>query len=70
MSERDRRIFIARRLTDDPATLEQLGQQYGISRERVRQLEARAFEKVKKAINLAVVAANARSALRNPFSGS
>ncbi len=47
---RERHIFTERRLTDDPATLEQLGQIYGISRERVRQLEVRAFEKVQKAV--------------------
>ncbi len=47
---RERHIFTERRLNDDPATLEQLGQIYGISRERVRQLEVRAFEKVQKAV--------------------
>lgn len=46
LNERERHIFVERRLKDDPVTLEELGQQYGISRERVRQLEARAFEKV------------------------
>lgn len=46
LNERERHIFVERRLKDDPITLEELGQQYGISRERVRQLEARAFEKV------------------------
>jgi len=50
LSDRERHIFIERRLKDDPITLEELGQQYGISRERVRQLEARAFEKVKAAV--------------------
>ncbi len=47
---RERHILTERRLNDDPVTLEQLGQIYGISRERVRQLEVRAFEKVQKAI--------------------
>ncbi len=47
---RERHIFTERRLNDDPVTLEHLGQIYGISRERVRQLEVRAFEKVQKAI--------------------
>ena len=47
---REQHIFIERRLKDDPVTLEELGQHYGISRERVRQLEARAFEKVQKAM--------------------
>ncbi len=50
LPERERHIFIERRLKDDPMTLEQLGEVYGISRERVRQLEVRAFEKVQKAV--------------------
>ncbi|MDA0238511.1 MAG: RNA polymerase sigma factor RpoH [Proteobacteria bacterium] len=51
LPERERDIFIQRRLTDDPLTLEQLGKSYGISRERVRQLEVRAFSKVQKAVH-------------------
>jgi RNA polymerase sigma-32 factor len=47
LTERERRIFEARRLADDPITLEELADQFGISRERVRQIEARAFEKVR-----------------------
>ncbi|MEK9753487.1 MAG: RNA polymerase sigma factor RpoH [Rhodospirillaceae bacterium] len=47
LPERERQIFVERRLKDEPKTLEELGESYGISRERVRQLEARAFEKVK-----------------------
>ena len=50
LSERERHIFVERRLNEDPQTLEVLGQHYGISRERVRQLEVRAFEKVKSAV--------------------
>lgn len=50
LDDREQHIFIERRLKDDPVTLEQLGQHYGISRERVRQLEARAFDKVQKAM--------------------
>jgi len=50
LSERERYIFTERRLKDDPVTLEEIGKGYGISRERVRQLENRAFEKVEKAI--------------------
>jgi len=50
LPERERHIFVERRLKDDPVTLEQLGEKYGISRERVRQLEVRAFEKVQKAV--------------------
>ena len=53
LSDRERHIFVERRLKDDPVTLEELGNEYGISRERVRQLEVRAFEKVKKAIGAA-----------------
>ena len=50
LSERERHIFVERKLSEDPQTLEELGQHYGISRERIRQLEARAFEKVKAAV--------------------
>jgi len=50
LDERERHILIERRLRDDPITLEGLSQQYSISRERVRQLEARAFAKVAKAM--------------------
>jgi RNA polymerase sigma-32 factor len=50
LSERDRDIFERRHLSDEPPTLEELGDEYGISRERVRQLEARAFGKVKEFI--------------------
>jgi RNA polymerase sigma-32 factor len=50
LSERERHIFTERRLKDDPLTLEKLGEGYGISRERVRQLENRAFVKVEKCI--------------------
>jgi RNA polymerase sigma-32 factor len=50
LNERERRIFEARRLADDPITLEELAQEYGVSRERVRQIEVRAFEKVQDAV--------------------
>jgi RNA polymerase sigma-32 factor len=46
LNDRERDIITERRLNEDPMTLEQLGKRYGISRERVRQLEARAFEKI------------------------
>ena len=48
LSERERDIIEARRLKDEPATLEELSQKYGVSRERVRQIEVRAFEKLQK----------------------
>ncbi len=50
LPERDREILVARRLTDPALTLEVLSQKYGISRERVRQIEERAYEKLKTAI--------------------
>jgi len=50
LNERERRIFEARRLADDPITLEELAAEFGVSRERVRQIEVRAFEKVQKAV--------------------
>jgi RNA polymerase sigma-32 factor len=51
LNERERRIFEARRLADDPITLEDLAAEFGVSRERVRQIEVRAFEKVQKSVN-------------------
>jgi RNA polymerase sigma-32 factor len=54
---RERRIFEARHLVDEPLTLEELAAQFNVSRERIRQIEVRAFEKVRKAArNLAVKA--------------
>ncbi len=50
LNDRERRIFEARRLADDPITLEDLAEEFGVSRERVRQIEVRAFEKVQKAV--------------------
>jgi RNA polymerase sigma-32 factor len=50
LNERERDIFTQRRLIDEPATLEDLSQRYDISRERVRQIEVRAFEKVQSSI--------------------
>lgn len=50
LNERERHILTERRLTDDPKTLEDLSQEYGVSRERVRQIEVRAFEKLQKAM--------------------
>jgi RNA polymerase sigma-32 factor len=50
LNDRERRIFEARRLADEPITLEELAEEFGVSRERVRQIEVRAFEKVQKAV--------------------
>lgn len=50
LNDRERRIFEARRLSEDPVTLEELAAEFGVSRERVRQIEVRAFEKVQKAV--------------------
>src|SRR5262244_41140 len=50
LNDRERRIFEARRLAEDPITLEDLAEEFGVSRERVRQIEVRAFEKVQKAV--------------------
>jgi len=58
LPERERHIFTERQLRDDPVTLEELGQVYGISRERVRQLEARAFDKVQAAVKKAAAGAH------------
>jgi RNA polymerase sigma-32 factor len=55
LNAREREIIVARRLHDEPMTLENLSQKYGISRERVRQIEARAFEKLQKNIKLEAV---------------
>ena len=54
LNERERHILIERRLKDNATTLEELSQQYGISRERVRQIEVRAFEKLQKAMRTQV----------------
>ena len=51
LTERERDIIQARRLQEEPATLEELSQKYGVSRERVRQIEVRAFEKLQKAMS-------------------
>ena len=55
LNDRERHILSERRLKDDPATLEELSQVYNISRERVRQIEVRAFEKLQKAMKSAAV---------------
>lgn len=61
LNERERRIFEARRLADDPLTLEELSGEFNVSRERVRQIEVRAFEKVQAAVRKNVAAIEARA---------
>ncbi|MGE5517942.1 MAG: RNA polymerase sigma factor RpoH [Bacteroidota bacterium] len=61
LNERERHILTQRRLKDNPVTLEDLSQQYGISRERVRQIEVRAFEKLQKSIKTAALEGVSRS---------
>jgi len=56
LNPRDRRIFESRRLAEDPITLAELADEFGVSRERVRQIEVRAFEKVQKAVKNRVAA--------------
>ncbi|MEM9999441.1 MAG: RNA polymerase sigma factor RpoH [Pseudomonadota bacterium] len=56
LNEREKRIFQARRLSEDPLTLEELSGEFNISRERVRQIEVRAFEKVQEAVQAAAAA--------------
>ena len=58
LTDRERHILTERRLKDDPTTLETLASQYGVSRERVRQIEVRAFEKLQRAMRAAAVEQN------------
>jgi RNA polymerase sigma-32 factor len=53
LNDREKRIFEARRLAEEPATLEDLSEEFGVSRERIRQIEVRAFEKVQAAVQKA-----------------
>ncbi|MEL7047559.1 MAG: sigma factor-like helix-turn-helix DNA-binding protein, partial [Pseudomonadota bacterium] len=61
LNDRERRIFEARRLSEDPMTLEELSTEFDVSRERIRQIEVRAFEKVQQAVTRA-----AKEALQRP----
>jgi RNA polymerase sigma-32 factor len=64
LNDRERRIFEARRLAEEPITLEELASEFGVSRERVRQIEVRAFEKVQEFVTKGVAALEApRAAL-------
>ena len=59
LNEREMEIFTARRLLDNPATLEELSERFQVSRERIRQIEVRAFEKVQKAVQKSAKSADA-----------
>ncbi|MBC7907963.1 MAG: RNA polymerase sigma factor RpoH [Rhodospirillaceae bacterium] len=59
LTEREREIFVERRLKDDPVTLEELGSRYGVSRERIRQIEVKAFDKVREIVQAGFVAPRA-----------
>jgi RNA polymerase sigma-32 factor len=63
LNDREKRIFQARRLAENPVTLEELSTEFDISRERVRQIEVRAFEKVQEAVQAAAKAASAQTQL-------
>ena len=58
LNERERHILTERRLKDEPTTLEDLSKEYNISRERVRQIEVRAFEKLQRSIKNAAIEQN------------
>jgi RNA polymerase sigma-32 factor len=66
LNSRERHIFTARRLADEPITLEELAEQLAVSRERVRQIEVRAFDKVQKAVRDHVAAMERREAPAAP----
>jgi RNA polymerase sigma-32 factor len=63
LKERERQVLIERRLKDDPTTLEELSVRYDVSRERVRQIEVRAFEKLQKAMKAQIAERGRRLAL-------
>jgi RNA polymerase sigma-32 factor len=61
LNDREKRIFEARRLREEPATLEDLSTEFGVSRERIRQIEVRAFEKIQKAVQKSAHAEEVRA---------
>jgi RNA polymerase sigma-32 factor len=69
LNDRERRIFEARRLAEDPITLEELADEFGVSRERVRQIEVKAFDKVRSRAMNALAAAQASSSQVAAFVG-
>lgn len=68
LTDRERRVIEARKLQDDPATLDDLSKEFEVSRERIRQIEVRAFEKLQKAVKNAAQRALAgpHAALMSP----
>jgi RNA polymerase sigma-32 factor len=66
LTDRERRVIEARKLQDEPATLEDLSQEFKVSRERIRQIEVKAFEKLQKAVKAAATKALAPSARALP----
>jgi RNA polymerase sigma-32 factor len=69
LNGRERRIFEARRLAEDPITLEELADEFGVSRERVRQIEVKAFDKVRSRAMKTLAAAQAASSRAAAFAG-
>ena len=63
LNSREQRIFVGRRLSDQPTTLDELAEEFGVSRERVRQIEVRAFEKVQNAVRRRIAAIERPEAL-------
>jgi RNA polymerase sigma-32 factor len=63
LNDRERRIFEARRLAEDPITLAELADEFGVSRERVRQIDVSSFEKVQKAVKNRVTAIDTHAPL-------
>ncbi|MEO6607362.1 MAG: RNA polymerase sigma factor RpoH [Aestuariivirga sp.] len=70
LNERERRVIEARKLRDEPATLEDLSQEFNVSRERIRQIEVRAFEKLQKAVKAAATKALAPKVKQLPMGAS
>jgi RNA polymerase sigma-32 factor len=66
LDDRERRVFTARRLADEPITLDELADEFDVSRERIRQIEVRAFEKVQKGVKSAIAALEQPPALAAP----
>jgi RNA polymerase sigma-32 factor len=70
LNERERRVIEARRLQDDPATLDDLSHEFSVSRERIRQIEVRAFEKLQKAVKNAAQKALGRPSAKLTHMGA